>query len=337
MDELAAAMESGELLEALRREPLSVGSLLLDWALYRGDADRAAELAEVLPGSRVLEPLARLYARRGERQLAANLALRAFLEDPGDRALLDEVLELAPVEALEALESERDVEIGETDVVLARVRLLRRIGRTGPARDLLLRLFDQSLDHHCTNYPEAEALMADLAPDVYEARVRLRPGDPRLIPFLIEAGRLAEAGEELDAALARAPGEARLWDDLGELHRARGEEWAAVAAWLHARELGSTRHTDALARLAPDRLLELERTEAIAAGDDDGWGRYGDLSWRAGRIEAATEAWRRARQLDPRDWDWIDRLEKLAVGVPPLEEDERVESLAGWLGNPLRR
>lgn len=342
MDELSDVMQSGELLEALSHEPVMLGQLLYDWAIYRGDAERAAELAEVLPGfwEEELGPLVDVYLARGNREHATELALRAFAGEPDDQELLDGVLELAPTEGLRILEERYAGELDDLDrsTTLVQVRLLQRLGRMAEARATLLRL-DESLAGHCSPYDDVDALLAELAPELFEERLRRSSGSRRdlLVPLLVSQGRLDEADAILEEALAEAPEDVRAWSQLGELHWARGQQDEAVEAWLQCWQLGGGGHVDELLHLAPDRALALAKGDAIVANDDELWGEYGDFCWRVDRRFEAETAWRRARELDPDDWDWMERLEKLAVGSSPVSENEEVLGVASWIQESLAR
>ncbi len=365
-EELRAWIDSGEILEELAREPTTMGCVLLEISLARGDVERAASLLEELPVADTesrLRVADRLLAA-GETHRATELYLRAFEEDPWDAELTSRLVDLAPAQALARMEEEWYEDPADVDHDIGdwqnRALLLHRVGRREEAGEILLRVAAENILQ-----PESLEILVALAPEEAEAILRaktMRGGcvpateeAAQLVRFLEETGRTgdavrflldehggywAESAHEELLRLAPARWERRLleelrdhpddelrWGRVGDCREARGDVDGAVEAWLSSLEIEPDGQIAAkVVEYAPERVFPLIE-RALDDEEDYTWGLYGDLCWQRGRRADAHLAWERAREIYPESSSWFDRLERLELGLDPLPSPSRRESL----------
>ncbi len=200
---------------------------------------------------------------------------------------------------------------------------------------------------------------AQLARDVLADAVRFRPDDPALRLLLAadmaDAGELAAANGELDAAIAQAPRDARAYAAKAGLAMARHDADAAerawrarlaaapdvADAWLDVAAVRALRHDPkgALAlfdegeRLAPDRIaIPVARAEWLARQGDTNRAiaAYEQLSVRAPRDPAIANnlAW----LLSQRRGDPASLGRALALALPlSASGDARYLDTLGWV------
>ena len=133
------------------------------------------------------------------------------------------------------------------------------------------------------------------------------PGRPSTLgnlgTVLLRRGRVDEALDVLDAALAAAPGDADAWTHKGLAHAALGDPEAALAAHGRAEAArGAPSVHDAFGRgnalavlgRADEALAAYDAALALAPGFAEAWSRRGSLLRETGRYAEAAAAWQRA-------------------------------------------
>ncbi len=90
---------------------------------------------------------------------------------------------------------------------------------------------------------------------------------------------------------------------------------------------------EAMERARLDELLADPIPAAMARNlGDEEWGDIADELAHVGRIDEAREAYQTALSLDPDDWEWIEKLDLISRGLPPVSE-RRSPSLTGEFGS----
>lgn len=203
---------------------------------------------------------------------------------------------------------------------------------------------------------EARLMLADLyrvqarcadATDLYATVISNReaaglPGDWRYHYFRASCfyviGEVDAAEREYVAALELGPDEAQVLNDLGYLWIENGERIDEAFAMVERAALLQPDHGHIIDSLGwayyqlgdyERAVQELERAAELEPGNATANFHLGDAYWQVGRRLEARFQWQRALTLEP-DEDEREALEdRLANGLPPVEETEMAEHASG--------
>lgn len=221
-------------------------------------------------------------------------------------AYADAVKELRRAQALGLASPQLDVELatallrdGKPDAVLALLGT-SSLETRNPAEALALRGAAQRL--------RGEAALAErdfeaaLQNDV--RNVRALRGLARLA---LEAGRVADAGKQVDRALEHGRRNEDNWQLKGDVEWASGEAALAEDAYRTASELNPFRpeaHAGLARALLAQQELDLAALEVETLGDiapraADTWYLRGELARHRAELTAAVDAWQQALKIDP--------------------------------------
>ena len=307
----------------LRDSVLAPGFALLGW--IGAHPWIVITAAGLIAGALVLRGIARLRRRQAAKARAARAKwvahdlkeqLRERLADPG--VAYANGFDYAPtIGACEVLAS--DIEAAANSV------LIDAAGRRGTAKYMLRQRLLNGASSEPALWRQLGALsLLDSPGEAYQAysrAVQLTPGDPQghmlLGVLALRTGRLeaAEAAFGKQVELAGEDGPAarhRARTMLGDVHLAKGEADAALAAYEGAR-----REAAALAEREPSNVAW--RRDVSIAHD-----RMGDVHLAADRLDAALESYRAslaiAETLAAGDVDSLERQHDLSVAHDRIGE-----------------
>ena len=237
---------------------------------------------------------------------------------------------------------------------LESARALRQLARDGEARDVALELLEDA-PHTGEVMALLRELDPDAAESRLHQLLGERPHEPKwvssLAHLLAQRGEVGEAREMVLAALQSAGDpdavdglfedlaaiapvaalrwasvrdrriEAGRWAELADALSETGRQDLAIDALCRALAVAADNPRDYLETLresASERAIaQLEQRVAAGAGGEF-HGALAEMYWRAGRSEEARAMWERARELDPSDDEWSQRLASIEAGADPL-------------------
>lgn len=169
----------------------------------------------------------------------------------------------------------------------------------------------------------------------YQNALALAPDDPTIRERLaISSGRELS---ELERQALLEPTNDEVWGDLGDTHRARGDQATALQYYLYALRLdpGDSEWQTNVAELGGMEEAVAILTASIQnETDDEALGDLADMLLTAGNTAAACESYARANAIDPGDSEWIDKLVTNCpdVVLTPYEGGDPYEGYDGGEG-----
>jgi len=147
----------------------------------------------------------------------------------------------------------------------------------------------------------------DKALAYYRMAMRLDPDDSEWRNNLVEMGSPDDVLESLEAAAAASPNDDELLGSIAKIYASRGDKQQAAEYFLRALAIdpGDSEWRSELTAMGMGGVVTARMAEAAhSSTDDELIGDYGDALWETGQQDAACEAYRRARALDPDDDEW---------------------------------
>jgi tetratricopeptide (TPR) repeat protein len=308
--------------QALRSSPgfEGTGFLSFDWPLV-GYLQSLGELEPAMALA-LIEP--RLAAAEGAAP-EMRLEIAGLLE----RAGRSEEARAAALALLEGDSLHQSMRLlARLDPERAEQELRQRLGQ-GQDSDLEVQLFE--LLAKSARQEEALALL--------ETRLG-GEGDPDAL-ILAAARELSPEQLEgrLDGWLSRASNPLNVRQQLGELALQNGDIEGAAEHYLTSWDHGSSNGwlpflPDDVMRLDPTRVRSaLDRASVGAGRNDEVWGDIADHYWRLGDKERAYQAWNTAKELDPSDSEWTNKIQNYTNGVDPLNGQSGSSVVFSGLGS----
>jgi tetratricopeptide (TPR) repeat protein len=246
-------------------------------------------------------------------------------------------------------------------------RALAKNGQVDRARDVLLALMEDpeqywtGLSTLTTLDPTTaeEKLRENLQHPEWGAYA-----NSQLVALLTGQGRRLEALEAFEGALAAGTADSSLWYQVIQSLDAATLE-LELDRWLamgpvdfdvqqtlanHFAAIGATKRSlESFAALweqsfqqggwlpqIPLEVLKAHPSDALALLDsaasklpenDEMWGDVADMYWMAGEHDLAVAAWEHAKQLDPNDGEWTNKLDQASSGGSPVWTGEQTSAL----------
>jgi len=269
------------LLERARREPETEAL----WELFHADPARALPVLDRIAmgttDDEVMGVAAKAHLRRGEREKAVDVYLRALERDPSDPEWIRALVELAPQRAVEVLHDRVERSPLASDEILGGyAKALLAVGRKDQAYTQFARAHDRD--------PDDSEWLDGLA------RADPRRAEPLLRKLLAKSPRNKDYAGALGVAVA----------SLGR----RDEALALLSG--AADGSGNRSWYVPMARVAPAEAERRLRAHIEKEPEDDElWGTLGKVYEESGRRADALDAYRRALELDPSDSEWSVLLE----------------------------
>ncbi len=226
----------------------------------------------------MLGVLGQAYVAAGQRDAAFRVFDQAHQVDPSDSEWLHRMVSLDPVRASEdfKLKIADSPGSGNDELFGTYALSLERQGRLSEAYDAYLRAWTMDEDD-------------------WEWMRGLARTNPK------------RAGDLLLGKHRDNPEDATVAGALADAYAGMGRTAEAVRLYQQAIEAGEERHRwmAALAALEPARGLPMLRAAVEEDPDDDEyWGALGDAYFGLGRMTEARDAYDRALEIDPSDWEW---------------------------------
>lgn len=311
--------------EALRGSPGfdGTGFLTYDWPLVGylqslGNLEPAMALA-------LIEP--RLAAAEGVAP-EMRLEVAGLLEKAGR----SEEARAAALTLLEGDSLHQSMRLlARLDPQRAEQELRQRLSQ-GPDGDLEVQLFE--LLAGSERQEEALSMLEERLGSAGDADALILAAARELSPEQL-AGRL-------EGWLGRAQNPLNLRQQLGELALSNGDIAGAaehyLTSWDHGAGSGWLPYLpDDVMRMDPTRVrTALDRASGNAGRNDEVWGDIADHYWRLGDKERAYQAWNTAKELDPNDSEWTNKLSNYTNGVDPLNGQGGNSMLFGGDGLPVQ-
>lgn len=235
-----------------------------------------------------------------------------------------------------------DLEAREAEV-LGRFQAGDLEGALALCRENIRRRPDMTLAHLHLAYLERARGRLDEAVAAARTAVSLRPGDPEtlslLATYLTEAGRADEALAVLGPATGGAPPTIEILTARGMALAARGRPAEALVVFEEARKFDASNPmvlvnigtVQLMSRDLPRARQSMEAALALDPGLARAYNSLGVIAAQEGRPDEAVARWRRAVELDPRDYQTLFNL------GTTLRSQGRVDEARPFLEAYLRR